>query len=203
MIPPHTSRAPRRRTGQVELAMAMAFLGSFAPALVSAVAAKPVVAREMSIEQIRAALEASHARNGSGPFEALVPFLAEQVQTAHVPAFPNDGLVDRTTLARFLPIEHRLHEAAFASRRMDLTFTVNGKDIVVKGAIRAKLHDGRELVHPVNIAYMVEHGKIIRFQIDASTPEMQAGYRLQREAFQSPQARAVYDEMRRAMTEKK
>lgn len=151
------------------------------------------------IEEMRAAIQASHERDGSGPYEALVPFLADQVETVHQPAFPNDGMVDRAPLAKFLEIEHRLHDVAIKNRRMDVSFTVAGNGIVMKGVMTGELHDGRALMHPIHVMYRVESGKIVRFWIDASTPEVMEGYRLQREAFMCPEARPLLDEMRAAM----
>lgn len=151
------------------------------------------------LDDIRAKIVAAHEQNGSGPYEALVSFLAERVETVHEPRFPNDGMVDREPLARFLEIEHRLHDVAIRNRRMDVSFSVVGDGIVMKGVMTGELPDGRALVHPVHVVYRVTNGKIDRFWIDASTPEIMEGYRLQREAFMSPEAQPLLDEMRAAM----
>ena len=168
-------------------------------------AAPPGAAAEKadSVEQIRAAIEAAHKRDGSGPFEGIVPFLAAKVETVHQPSFPNDGVIDGAKLGASLPLEHSLANAAIEGRRMDVTFTANGDQIRMKGVLTGRLRgSGKALVHPVDVVWTIANGRIVRFWVDASTPEIQAGYRLQAEAYSLPAVRPLVDAMRAALATK-
>jgi hypothetical protein len=154
-----------------------------------------------SIEEIRDAIQAANDLNGGGAYEGLVPFLAETVATAHEPPFPNDRDYPGAQLAKSLPIEHEMHDLAIENRRMDLDITIRGADeIVMKGAMTGILrHDGSELVHPVHIVLTVADGQIVKFWVDASSPEIMEGYRRQGEALQSPEVRPLYEKLIAAM----
>lgn len=83
---------------------------------------------------------------------------------------------------------------------MDVTFTVEGDQIRMRGRMTGTLrHSGEAIVHPVNVAWTVARGKIVRFWVDPSTPEIQEGYRLQGEAMAQPRARPLLEPMLSAM----
>lgn len=152
-----------------------------------------------TVEEIRTHLESAHERDGSGPFGALLPYLADEIETVHEPAFPGDGMIEGAKLAKSLPLEHKLQDAAIRNRRMNVSFEAISDSIVMKGVMTGTLPDGRSLVHPVHVIYTIAQGRIIRIWVDASTEEIQEGYRLQREAFMSPQARPILEKMLEAM----
>jgi hypothetical protein len=149
-----------------------------------------------SVQDIRDAIEAANVLDGSGCFEALIPFLAEKVQTAHEPAFPSDGLVDGAQLAKMFPLEHSLMNAAIENRRQDVTFTVRGNDIVMQGVLTGRIRgSGALLVQPVNTSYTIQNGQIVRIWNDASTPQSKEGYRLLGDAFKQPAVRPIFEAM--------
>jgi ketosteroid isomerase-like protein len=150
-----------------------------------------------SVEEIREAIEAANAANASGPTLGIVPFLADEVESVHEPRFPNDGPIPGERLARLLAAEFELHEAAIDEPRFDATVTVRGDDeVVMQGFFRGTLrHDGSELAHPTHLVWTVVDGRIVRFWVDASTPEIMAGYQQQGEAFNAPEVRAQRDKL--------
>ncbi|MFI5053867.1 MAG: nuclear transport factor 2 family protein [Acidimicrobiia bacterium] len=150
-----------------------------------------------SVEEIRAAIEAANHSNASGPTLGIVPFLGERVESMHEPRFPNDGPIDGATLAQLLSAEFEMHEVAIDNARFDATVSTRGDDeIVMAGFFRGTFrHDGSELAHPVHIVWTVENGKIVRFWVDASTPEIMEGYQRQGEAFSSPEVRPYLDKL--------
>jgi ketosteroid isomerase-like protein len=149
------------------------------------------------IEEIRAAIEAANDLNGGGPHEGIAPFLADEVETVHEPRFPNDRVVEGTMLVKLGPVEHEMMDAAIENRHFDVTVKVRGDDeIVMQGLMTGRLrHDGSEFVHPVHIVWTVKDGRIVRFWVDASTPEIMEGYRRQGEAFTSPAVRPHYEKL--------
>jgi hypothetical protein len=159
----------------------------------------PVPSR--NIHEIRDAIQAANDRDGSGMYEGIVPYLGDRIVAEHSPHFPSDSTVDGKTLAKSLPYEHRVHDAMIENRRMDVTFTAKGdNEILVKGRLTGKLrYDGSELIHPVNIVWTFDHGRIVHIWVDASTPEIKDGYRRQHEAMMSPAIRPLYDEWMAAM----
>ena len=55
---------------------------------------------------------------------------------------------------------------------MEVAFTVSGDQIFMKGVLTGRLREsGKLLVHPVNVAWMVADGRIVRFWVDASTDQ--------------------------------
>ena len=177
------------------------------PALAGTTAAAPpttpVAAAASTIGEIRDALQAAHDRDGSGPFEGVIPFLAEDVETLHTPPFPGDRTMKGAVMAKFLPLEHSLANAAIEGRRMDVAFTVQGNDIVMKGVLTGKLRgSGKLLVQPIKVTWTITDGKITRFVADASTPEGVEGYRLKGEAYSHPAVRPLMDAMMAAMSGK-
>jgi ketosteroid isomerase-like protein len=150
-----------------------------------------------TIEEIRAAIQAANELNGGGPHEGIAPFLADEVETVHEPRFPNDRVVERDMLEKLGPVEHEMMDAAIENRHFDVTVTVRGDDeIVMKGVMTGTLrHDGSPLVHPVHIVWTVKDGRIVRFWVDASSPETMEGYRKQGEAFTSPAVRPYYEKL--------
>ena len=155
-----------------------------------------------SIEEIRDAIQAANDLNFSGPHDGIVPFLADKVETVHEPAFPNDKVSDGATLAKFLPIEREMMDAAMPDRRLDCTFTVeDGDKIVMKGSLNGTLiHDGSRLEKPVHVAWTIKDGEIVRFCVYVDAAEGMDGYRRQGEAFQSPTVKPIYDRMIAAMS---
>ena len=150
-----------------------------------------------SVEEIRAAIDAANAENASGPTLGIVPYLADTVESVHEPRFPNDGPIDGKRLARLLAAEFELHEAAIDSPRFDATVSVRGDDeIVMEGYFRGTLrHDGSVLAHPTHLVWTVVDGRIVRFWVDASTPEIMAGYQQQGAAFDAPEVREQRDRL--------
>lgn len=184
-------------------ASSIASIAMSASAVPSTAQAAGTPAQNKKIEDIRDAIQAAHDRDGSGPFEGIVPFLADKLETLHEPRFPHDGIVEGAKLGAFLPLEHSLANAAIENRRMDVTFTVKGNDIVMKGVLTGKLRgDGRLLVHPVNVVWTIADGKIVRFLVDASTPDIKEGYRLQGEAYRLPAVKPLLDAMMATMAPK-
>jgi hypothetical protein len=160
-------------------------------------------AKPKRIDEIRDAIQAANDRDGSGAYEGIIPFLGDKIEAVHEPRFPSDGIVDGKLLAKSLPYEHRVHDAMMENRHMDVTFTVKGDNqILVKGQLTGKLrYDGSQLVHPVNMVWTFEKGRIVRIWVDASTPEIKDGYRRQHEAMMSPAVRPLYDQWMEAMKE--
>jgi hypothetical protein len=153
------------------------------------------------ISEIRDAIQAANDRDGSGAYEGIIPYLGDKIEAVHEPRFPNDGIIDGRRLAKSLPFEHKVHDAMMENRRMDVTFTVRGNnEILVKGQMTGKLlYDGSQLVHPVNMVWTFDRGRIVRIWVDASTPEIKDGYRRQREAMLAPSVRLLYDEWMESM----
>jgi hypothetical protein len=146
------------------------------------------------IHKIRDAIQAANDRNGTGLEDAIVPYLADKVEAVHNPRFPNDGIVDGKKLGRSLPLERATHDAMIVNRHNDLTYTVVGDTIVVKGKMTGKLHlDGSDFVHPVHIVWTFDHGKLVKIWVDASTPEIKEGYRRQNEAMKDPALKPLVD----------
>jgi hypothetical protein len=56
-------------------------------------------------------------------------------------------------------------------------------------------HDDSELAHRTHLVWTVADGRIVRFWVDASTPEIMDGYRRQGEAFAAPEVRAQRDKL--------
>jgi hypothetical protein len=150
-----------------------------------------------SIEEIRTAIEVANESNASGPTLGIVPFLGDRVESLHEPRFPNDGPIDGATLAKLLAAEYEMHEVAIDNPRFDVTVSVKGDDeIVMEGFFRGVFrHDGSELAHPVHLVWTVNDGKIVRFWVDASTPEIMESYQRQGEAFASPAVRPYLDKL--------
>ena len=195
----------RRRSVVVAASMLALLAGGPAAttAALAADAAQVAPPTTTSVQAIRDAIQAAHNRDGSGPFAGIVPYLGGKVETTHEPKFPNDGVVDGAQLGNFLPFEHSLANAAIEQRRMDVTFTVRGQDIVMKGVLTGRLRgSGKLLVHPVNVVWTVANGRIVRFWVDASTPEIKEGYRLQGEAYSQPAVRPLMQAMMATMTRK-
>jgi ketosteroid isomerase-like protein len=155
----------------------------------------------MTIEEVRAAIEAANDLNFSGPHDGIVPFLADQVETIHEPRFPNDRIVAGSILADFLPIEREMMDAAMPDRRLDVTFTIEGEDrIRMKGTLSGTfVHDGSRLEKPVNVAWTLVDGKIVTFCVYVDSEDTTDGYRRQGEAFNSPTVKPIYDRMIAAM----
>ena len=154
-----------------------------------------------TIYEIRDAIKAANDRDQSGAYEGIIPFLADRVEAVHEPRFPNDGFVDGKQMAKSLPYEHRVHDAMMQNRKMDVTFTVRGNnEILVKGQMTGKLlYDGSQLVHPVNMVWTFDNGRLVKIWVDTSTPEIKDGYRRQHEAMMSPAIRPMFDEWMAAM----
>ena len=151
----------------------------------------------MTIYEIRDAIQAANDRNDSGPHDGIVPFLADHVETVHEPPFPNDTVQDGAQLAKFLPLERELMDAAIRDRKLAVTFTVEGDDrIVMKGQLTGTfVHDGSPLAKPVNVVWTVVDGKIVRFCVYADSDASADGYRRQAEAFNAPAVKPLYDRM--------
>jgi ketosteroid isomerase-like protein len=151
----------------------------------------------ITVYEIRDAIQAANDRDNSGPHDGLVPFLAEEVDTVHEPAFPNDRVQPGAQLARFLPIEREVMDAAIVGRQLDVTFTVEGDDqIVMKGHLKGTfVHDGSPLEKPVHVVWTVTDGKIVRYCVQAESDASTDGYRRQAEAFNSPTVKPLYDRM--------
>jgi hypothetical protein len=157
-----------------------------------------------TVPQIAAEIEAAAAHQGGlGPFAAVIPYLAERVDTVHEPAFPSDKVIAGDALRRSLPIEHEMLDVAIANRRMDVTIAHNGTDeISMRGHMTGTLrHDNSELRHPVYVRWTIEAGKIVRIWVDASDPEIQAGYAQQAAAFNSPEVKPYLDRVMAIMNE--
>jgi ketosteroid isomerase-like protein len=160
-------------------------------------------AKGASIQQIRDAIQAAHDLDGSGPFEGVIPFLAEDVEALHTPPFPGDRTMKGAVLASYLPLEHSLANAAIEGRRLDVTFTIAGNEIIMKGMLTGKLRgSGKPLAQPVKVTWTVTDGRITRFVADASTPASVEGYRLKVEAYGHPAVRPLMDAMMAAMAGK-
>ena len=180
---------------------ALAFL--FAAILLMTPVLQAAAASAKTIHQIRDDIKAANDRDGSGHYEAIIPYLADKIETLHEPRFPNDGFIEGKRLAKSLPIEHKMHDAMLENRKFDVTFTVRGEnEIVVKGNMTGILrHDGKPLVHPVNIVWTFDKGKLVRIWVDASNPHIKEGYQRQGEAMKSEAVRPLYEQMIKAMQE--
>jgi hypothetical protein len=156
-----------------------------------------------NIREIRDAIQAANDRDGSGAYEGIIPYLGDKIEAVHEPRFPSDGIIDGKKLAKSLPYEHKVHDAMIENRRMDVTFTVRGdNEILVKGQMTGKLrYDGSQLVHPVNIVWTFDKGRIVRIWVDASTQAIKDGYRRQHEAMMSPAIRPLFDQWMAVMKE--
>jgi hypothetical protein len=157
------------------------------------------MAPSKNIHKIRDAIQAANDRDKTGLEDAIVPYLADKVEAVHNPRFPNDGIVDGKKLGRSLPFEHKVHAAMLQGYRLDLTYTVKGDQILVKGKMTGKLPDGSFLVHPVNIAWTFDHGKIVKIWVDASTQAIKDGYRRQNEAMKDPSLKPLVDQWMAAL----
>ncbi len=125
-----------------------------------------IAAAAKTIQQIRDDIKAANDRDQSGPYEAIVPYLADQLETVHNPAIPSDGMKDGKRLGRSLPLEHKYHDAIMANRKFDVSFTVTGpSEIDVKGNI-TYIQDGEKIARPVHIVWTFDQGKIIRILVD-------------------------------------
>jgi hypothetical protein len=196
MMQPEKMARRSRRRGATSKLMTIAAITSLAAGGLAFAPARAADANK-SIEEIRDAIQAANLLDGSGCFEALSPFLADKVQTAHEPAFPSDGLVEGAQLAKMFPLEHSLMNAAIENRRQDVTFTIKGHDIVMQGILTGRMRvSGALLVQPVNTAYTVENGRIVRIWNDASSPQSKEGYRLLGETFKQPALSPLFDAMR-------
>ncbi|MCU1345826.1 MAG: hypothetical protein JWL70_2092 [Acidimicrobiia bacterium] len=157
-----------------------------------------------TVSQIASEIEvAAQQQGGLGPFAAVLPYLADKVDTVHEPAFPSDKVIAGDTLRRSLPVEHEMLDAAMSNRRMDVTVAHNGTDeISMKGYMTGTLrNDGTELKHPVFVKWTVADGQITRIWVDASNPEIQEGYAKQAAAFASPEVKPYLDRLMAIMNE--
>jgi ketosteroid isomerase-like protein len=204
LMPKAISRSGGKRVAVLTVSM-LTLAGGGAPAAQPAPndpsktqAAAPTI---KSIGQIRDAIQAANDRDGSGAYEGIIPYLGDKIEAVHEPRFPSDSFVDGKQLAKSLPYEHRVHDAMIENRRMDVTFTVRGdNEIVVRGQLTGKLrYDGSQLVHPVNMVWTFDQGRIVRIWVDASTPAIKDGYRRQHEAMMSPAIHPLYDQWMAAM----
>jgi ketosteroid isomerase-like protein len=150
-----------------------------------------------SVEEIRDAIEAANEKNASGPTLGIVPYLAEQIESLHEPRFPNDGPIEGARLAKLLAAEFEMHEVAIDGARFDATVTVKSPtEIEMDGYFRGTLrHNGTALDHRTHLVWTVEDGKIVRFWVDASTPEIMEGYQRQSEAFASPEVQPYLEKL--------
>jgi ketosteroid isomerase-like protein len=150
-----------------------------------------------TLDEIRDAIEAAHDRDQSGPYDGIARFLADEVLARHDPSFPNDGVQDGARLAAFLPLERQAMDAALVGRRMDVTFECVQPDrIVMKGEMTGVfVHDGSEMRKPVHVEWTVSGGRIAEYTVYVGAAETMEGYRQQQEAFNSPTARPIFDQM--------
>jgi hypothetical protein len=202
---PEMSQSDRKKTALLALIMCLAgpTFGDVQLPNHDEPTMQPTTAKPKSIYEIRDAIQAANDRDGSGAYEGVIPFLGDQIEAVHEPRFPNDGIVSGKKLAKSLPYEHRVHDAMMENRHMDVTFTVKGDNqILVKGQLTGKLrYDGSQLVHPVNIVWTFEQGRLVRIWVDASTPQIMDGYRRQHEAMTSPAVRPLFDQWMEALKE--
>jgi hypothetical protein len=122
-----------------------------------------------SIEEIRDALQAANDKDGSGPYEAICPFFAEQVNCIHEPLIPFDGVWDRDVLAAWLPIEREVMNKVMTGRTHKATFTIeNGNQIAMDGVLSGVMPDGTAVSRETRTVWTIENGQIVE-QLDDGT----------------------------------
>ena len=98
-----------------------------------------------TIEEIRDALQAANDTDSSGPYEAICPFFADEVEAIHEPRIPFDGVWDGAVLAQWLVVERQVMNKVMTNRRHQGTFTIeNGNQIVMDGVLSGTMPDGTE-----------------------------------------------------------
>lgn len=122
-----------------------------------------------TIEEIRDALQTANDTDSSGPYEAICPFFADQVEAIHEPRIPFDGVWDGPVLAQWLVVERQVMNKVMTNRRHRGTFTIqNGNQIVMDGVLSGTMPDGTETSRPTRTVWTIENGQIVQ-QLDDGT----------------------------------
>jgi ketosteroid isomerase-like protein len=103
-------------------------------------------------------------RDMSAGLAALAPYAAEQVEVAHEPAHPADGIKPRAQIAEAWSKEGEMLQSVIPDADItDLVVTTRGDDqLLVDGVFRGTLPDGSALAHEYKIAYEIRHGRVVR-----------------------------------------
>jgi ketosteroid isomerase-like protein len=120
------------------------------------------MAKVMAIEAMVREVRAAYDNGPEAGARAICWYFADQVESAHTPPVPMDGVYDAEVLTTMKAAEMQAIRNGMPDFREDVDITMDGDEFTIVSKLSGHLRDGTPLEATVPAVYEVEGGRIVK-----------------------------------------